>query len=140
MVGAFFVPVVVLVCANTVVFSLVMRSLLTSGRSVTSTNMTRGLEQARRGIAISTFLGLTWVSGVLAVREAKMVFQYIFCITNSLQGCMIFLFYCALSTEIRSKYRKWLTRRRSKLARSEIGTSLTSVAATTVRRDPFEKD
>jgi len=36
-------------------------------------------------------LGLTWVFGFLAINDARLPFQYLFCITNSFQGLVIFL-------------------------------------------------
>ncbi|GFN97905.1 reverse transcriptase [Plakobranchus ocellatus] len=36
-------------------------------------------------------VGLTWIFGFLAVEDARLVFQYLFCITASLQGFTIFI-------------------------------------------------
>ena len=35
--------------------------------------------------------GVTWLFGFLAINDARLPFQYIFCICNSLQGFFIFL-------------------------------------------------
>ncbi|GFN85847.1 adhesion g protein-coupled receptor l3 [Plakobranchus ocellatus] len=35
--------------------------------------------------------GLTWIFGFLAIEDARLVFQYLFCITASLQGFIIFI-------------------------------------------------
>ena len=86
-------------------FVLILRSLIKSSSTITSTKKTSGVEQARRGVAISVYLGLTWIAGFLAIGDVKLVFQYLFFIFNSLQGFLIFLFYCVLSTEVREKYR-----------------------------------
>ena len=102
---AFLIPVALCVSVNTISFLFILRSLLKSGSTITSTKKTSGVEQARRGAAISVYLGLTWMSGLLAVGDAKLLFQYLFCIFNSLQGFMIFLFYCVFSAEVRAKYR-----------------------------------
>ena len=102
---AFLIPVALCVSVNTISFVCILRSLMKSGSTITSTKKTSGVEQARRGAAISVYLGLTWMSGVLAIGDAKLFFQYLFCIFNSMQGFLIFLFYCVLSTEVRAKYR-----------------------------------
>ncbi|GFO16337.1 adhesion g protein-coupled receptor l3 [Plakobranchus ocellatus] len=34
---------------------------------------------------------LTWIFGFLAIEDARLVFQYLFCITASLQGVIIFM-------------------------------------------------
>ena len=53
-----------------------------------------------------TLLGVTWVFGALALGEAKLIFQYIFCISNSLQGFIIFVVRCVQYPEARMA---WLT-------------------------------
>ena len=40
---------------------------------------------AKAMIILMPILGLSWVFGILAVNEATIVFQYLFCIFNSLQ-------------------------------------------------------
>ena len=102
---AFLIPVALCVSVNTIAFVFILRSLIKSGSKITSTKKTSRFEQARRGAAISVYLGLTWISGFLAIGDVKLVFQYLFCIFNSLQGFLIFLFYCVFSTEVRAKYR-----------------------------------
>ena len=90
---------------NFIAFVLILRSLINSGAKVTSDKKTRGVTQARRTIAILVVLGLTWVFGVLAIKDAKLVFQYLFCIFNSLQGLLVFIFYCVLSKDTRRKWK-----------------------------------
>ena len=102
---AFVIPVGLCVSVNTISFAFILRSLMKSGSTITSTKKTSGVEEARRGAVISVYLGLTWISGLLTIRDAKLSFRYLFCIFNSMQGFLIFLFYCVFSTEVRSKYR-----------------------------------
>ena len=72
---------------------------------MTTDRKTKGITQARRSIAILVVLGLTWAFGVLAIKDAKLVFQYLFSIFNSLQGLLIFVFYCVLSKDTRNKWK-----------------------------------
>ena len=102
---AFLIPVALCVSVNTISFVFIFRSLMKSGSTITSTKKTTGIEQARRGAAISVYLGLTWIFGLFGIGDAKLYFQYLFCIFNSFQGFMIFLFYCVFSVEVRAKYR-----------------------------------
>ena len=102
---AFLIPAALCVSVNTFGSVFILRSVIKSGSKITSTKKTSRVEQARRGAAISVYLGLTWISGFLAIGDVKLVFQYLFCIFNSLQGFLIFLFYCVFSTEVRAKYR-----------------------------------
>jgi hypothetical protein len=108
---AFLVPVVLILLVNFVAFILILRSLFTAGTKVTSDRKTKGITQARRSIAILVVLGLTWVFGILAIKDAKLVFQYLFCIFNSLQGLLVFIFYCVLSRDTRQKWRALFTKK-----------------------------
>ena len=102
---AFLAPVMLILVGNSVAFVFIIRSLLTSGSKVTADRKAGGLRQARRSAAIFVVLGLTWLFGVLAVNDAKLAFQYLFCIFNSTQGFLVFIFYCVLSVETRAKYK-----------------------------------
>ena len=97
----------VILAGNSIAFVVIFYSLLTSGSKVTAHRKTTGLQQARQGAAVLVLLGLTWLFGVLAINDAKIVFQYLFCIFNSLQGLLVFVFYCALPTESSKKYRNF---------------------------------
>ena len=99
---------------NFVEFVLILRSLLASGTKVSSDRKTSGITQARRSFAILVVLGLTWVFGILAIKDAKLVFQYLFCIFNSLQGLLVFIFYCVLSKDTRRKWKSlWSSKGKS---------------------------
>ena len=102
---AFLTPVTMIIVGNIVTFCFIIRSLLTSGNKVTSIQKTRGYQQARQGIAIMLLLGLTWIFGVLAIDDAKLTFQYLFCIFNSLQGFAVFIFLGILPSGTRKQLR-----------------------------------
>lgn len=53
-----------------------------------------------------TLLGVTWVFGVFTIAQARLVFQYIFSISNSLQGFIIFIVRCVQYPEARIA---WMT-------------------------------
>ena len=109
---AFLAPVLLILAFNFVAFILIIRSLLTSESKVTTDRRTSGITQARRAIAILVVLGLTWLFGALAINDAKLVFQYLFCIFNSLQGLFVFIFYCVLSKDTRKKWKKLSSKKR----------------------------
>lgn len=104
----FLAPVLLILFANTMAFIAIFRSLLASGSKVNADRKVSGLQQAKRAAAILSVLGLTWLFGVLAISNTKLVFQYLFCIFNSIQGLSVFLFYCAFSVETRAKYKRFL--------------------------------
>ena len=102
---AFLTPVTMIIVGNIVAFCFIIRSLLTSGNKVTSIQKTSGQRQARQGIAIMVLLGLTWIFGMLAIDEAKVTFQYLFCIFNTLQGLFVFIFFGILPSGTRIQLR-----------------------------------
>lgn len=57
------------------------------------------LSQSRVLFAFSILIGFTWIFGLLAFGSAAPLFQWMFCIFNSLQGFYIFIFYTALNGE-----------------------------------------
>ena len=89
---AFIIPVSLILSGNFIAFPMILHSLIMSRRNLTAAQNVDRLTQARRATAISVVLGLTWVFGLFAVKDAKFVFQYMFCIFNSLQGLLVFLF------------------------------------------------
>ncbi|KAL4232622.1 hypothetical protein ACF0H5_007312 [Mactra antiquata] len=58
-------------------------------------------------------MGLTWVFGILSVNQDLVIFQYIFCIFNTLQGLCIFLFHCVFNRQIRDALKHRSARKRS---------------------------
>lgn len=102
---ALLAPILLILLVNFIAFILIVRSLLTTGTKVSADRKTSGITQARRSFAILVVLGLTWVFGVLAIKDAKLVFQYLFCIFNSFQGLLVFIFYCALPRDTRRKWK-----------------------------------
>ena len=53
-------------------------------------------------------LGLTWIFGILAIDDAKLPIQYLFCIFNSLQGMFVFIFFVILPARKKQQLRKHL--------------------------------
>ena len=68
----------------------------------------RVISEARVAFACNILLGTTWVLAFFAVQEVTMVFQWLFCITNSFQGFFIFLFYTVRNQEVRKAWSKAL--------------------------------
>ncbi|KAJ8036418.1 Adhesion G-protein coupled receptor G4 [Holothuria leucospilota] len=60
-------------------------------------------------IAISVLLGVTWISGFLAIGKVRMIFNIIFCVCNSLQGFFIFLLFCVRQKDIRLAWKNSIT-------------------------------
>jgi hypothetical protein len=112
--GAFLIPLAVVVAANLYAFArcviVILRSLKT--RSQLGAKSQRS-QSADVGIffAILVTLGLTWGFAYLALTSVS-VFLYLFVICNSLQGALIFLLHACRGRV----YREWSTLFRSKLS------------------------
>ena len=111
---AFLTPTILVFTGNIVAYYFIIRSLLTSGNKVTSDRKKTGFLQAKQGIAIMVLLGLTWLFGVLAIGDAKVAFQYLFCIFNTLQGLFVFLFFVVLPSGTRRQLQKLGRKKNSK--------------------------
>lgn len=62
------------------------------------------LAQIRGAVTVMALLGTGWVFGGLAIGGAKVLFSYLFTITNSLQGFIIFLVRCVQYPEARKAW------------------------------------
>ena len=62
------------------------------------------IKNCMTALAIMCLLGLTWLFGALAISDARIVFEYLFCIFNSLQGFFIFFFHCIRIKEVRNQW------------------------------------
>ena len=111
---AFLTPVTLILVGNTVAFCVIIRSLFVSADLVSSTREKSGYQEVRQALAIMVLLGLTWLFGIFAIDGAKLVFQWLFCIFNALQGFFIFLFYCVLNAGTRKRLAKQFQRKKSK--------------------------
>ncbi len=104
---------------NTLTFGLVAKHLLSSRAYVKKSDLenhegggsdedayqkTDASEISKRLLnvfAVSTLFGVTWVFGFLAIEEAQMAFQLLFCICNSFQGVLIFILFCYAQKDVR---------------------------------------
>jgi len=50
------------------------------------------------------FIGLTWMFGYMAIADARLVFQYVFTILNSLQGFFIFVLFVLRKKKVREQW------------------------------------
>lgn len=106
--AAQFAPIVIIIVVNFGIFILAIRALGRSGALVSAEKKSTSYQRARTSVAILILLGLTWGFGALAVSSAQLVFDYLFCIFNSLQGFLIFYFHCLRHQEVRSQWRWFL--------------------------------
>ena len=83
-------------------------SLHSSSKCKPMSDAVRVISEARIAFACKVLLGKTWNLVFFAVEEVTAAFQWLFCITNSLQGFFIFLFYTVRNQEVRNTWLKAL--------------------------------
>lgn len=110
------VPVIMILLGNWVVLVLALKGMR---RSKILRRSARRREQENhlwtqfvRAATCATILGVTWTFGILAVGYMKTVFQWIFCILNSLQGFAIFLLFVVNNKEAKNEIHKWFEGKR----------------------------
>jgi hypothetical protein len=106
---AFIAPMLLVIAINCVVFTIVLRQVMTMGRRVK--RRASSMEEASRFLELKkgikatmsffSLLGITWLFGALAIGDASVTFFYLFAICNSLQGLFIFIFHCYLDPRSR---------------------------------------
>ena len=114
--GAFLGPIFAILLFNIVIFIFVIKVLIKHSKK----KFDREVDQEKRKtilrlmcsiIGVMSIFGLAWVFGALTVVSRSFAFQVLFALFNSLQGFMIFLFFCVLSKENRELWTKLICRR-----------------------------
>lgn len=105
-------PIGVVIVANIVVFIVVFWNLMCKPKSQAATiggvsELTMVLMQLRLFVMLFFLLGLTWLFGFLAsFPGVGIVFAYLFCMTATVQGLMLFVYFIGLDPMVR---RMWIT-------------------------------
>lgn len=102
--AGFLVPALAVIVFNCGVFVMVLHSLK-DARPNRGTFFSTALLRLRVSFAAMVMLGLTWSFGALTVGDARLVFQYLFVICNSVQGFLIFVVHCLGKPEVRKAWR-----------------------------------
>ena len=99
-------PVILILIQNLIVLVLVLRGIAQSREKKKAKQ--EKFASVRIAFACSVLLGTTWIFGVLAIGDLRDIFQWLFCIFNSLQGFFIFIFYCLRNAEARKSWGRFL--------------------------------
>ncbi|XP_033104689.1 uncharacterized protein LOC117107191 [Anneissia japonica] len=111
-------PAILIVAFNTGVLLKMVHIIYSRTGSMTnktakSRNVNENKKQLRSAVKGSLLLlpilGITWIFGPFA--GDSLVLNYIFTISNSLQGVFIFIAYCLCDKEVREAFNKFLNRR-----------------------------
>lgn len=98
-------PIGVIVGANLVIFILVNYNLLRGTNAVCRAgDRNSKLSQLRLSIFLFFLLGLTWIFGLMstAFAETSIVFSYLFCLTSTFQGFVMFLYFVIMDPVARN--------------------------------------
>ncbi|XP_041484731.1 adhesion G-protein coupled receptor G6-like [Lytechinus variegatus] len=139
-------PVGLTISFNFIMFFVVIRRLWTANLGgnvpLEKEDKTARYRQLRtrllNAFSISVLLGLTWVFGFLAIEDATYVFQLIFCVTNSLQGLMVFILFCARQDDVRKSIKPHYSRITGMLPLTGRPSTMTNYSLTS--RSPGESD
>ncbi|KAG0714687.1 Adhesion G-protein coupled receptor G6 [Chionoecetes opilio] len=111
-------PICLVLLVNCVVFVMVTRVLCQrrprsnkpkAASSSPSLELPITLAQVRGAVTVVALLGITWVFGALGLGGARLILQYIFCLTTPLQGLIIFIVRVAQHPEARDAWKTLFT-------------------------------
>ena len=101
-------PVAAIMLTNIIILILVTVRLHRSSKHKPMSDAARIISESRIAFACNVLLGTTWVLAFFAVEEVTVIFQWLFCITNSLQGLFILIFYTVRNQDVRNAWLKAL--------------------------------
>ena len=120
--GVFLGPIFVVLLFNTVVFVLVVRVLIKHSRRINvgskdAKKYKNTFKTLIRIFSIMLMFGLSWLFGAFTINYASILFSWLFVIFNSLQGFLLFLFFCVIGKDAREEWKSVFTCGRSKKKR-----------------------
>ncbi|XP_046806161.1 uncharacterized protein LOC111681566 [Lucilia cuprina] len=102
-------PVSLIVLANLAIFLYVFYSISrTLSMSMQRNEKQMVIKQIRLSILLFFLLGLSWIFGIFAFMKAGIVFSYLFCLTATLQGFVLFIYFVIIDENSRSSWQKLL--------------------------------
>ena len=96
------VPVVLVVIKNFIILVLTLRGI--TKYRVRRDQKREAMTSVRIAFACSVLLATAWIFGIFTIGDSRNVFQWLFCVFNSLQGLLIFLFYTVRNPEARKQW------------------------------------
>ncbi|XP_037368699.1 adhesion G-protein coupled receptor G4 [Talpa occidentalis] len=124
--SAFYVSVVAYFCLiflmNLSTFCTVLAQL-NSMKSQNQKTRQKIIHDLRGTMSLTFLLGLTWGFAFFAWGPARILFSYLFAISNTLQGFFIFVFHCVMKESVREQWQIHLYCRWLRLDNSSDGNS-----------------
>lgn len=104
-------PVAIIVLANLIIFLMVIYNILIGpGGKLRATERDLTLAQLRLSVFLFFLLGLSWIFGFLATTKAGLIFSYLFCLTATIQGFVLFVYFIILDPGTRKLWRNFFTK------------------------------
>ncbi|XP_044264997.1 uncharacterized protein LOC123011562 [Tribolium madens] len=97
-------PVVLVIVINSVIFTVTLYNVVHKKTDIVFNGYNEALYQWRLAVMLFFMLGLTWCFGFFAKLDFGLIFEYLFCITATLQGFTIFLFFIVFNVNTRYLY------------------------------------
>lgn len=102
-------PIALIVLANFTIVLYVLYSISRTLRmTVQRSEKKLVIKQIRLSILLFFLLGLSWIFGLFAFMRAGIVFSYLFCLTATLQGFVLFIYFVILDQSTRESWLKVL--------------------------------
>lgn len=117
----YFVPSVCIILANMVLLICVLFVLYKKRRIRGSAEPVHNIRiQAKGYFTIITLTGVPWIFSVFMIGKLRIIFQYIFVVTNSLQGLIIFVTKCAFNPAVKQCLTAYLNKDHDKKGKNKI--------------------
>lgn len=105
-------PIAIVILANLIVYIIVIYNLIWKPKTVVrAVDRSEIIAQLRLSIFLFFLLGLTWIFGFLgSAAGIGIVFSYMFCVTATIQGFVLFLYFIVLDPIARNLWICWVKR------------------------------
>lgn len=104
-------PVAIIIIANFIIFCLIIYNILRSSKvPIRHTDKPVLIHQIRLSILLFFLLGFTWCFGILSAMKAGIIFSYLFCVTATMQGFVIFIYFIILDPVTRNMWCQYFYR------------------------------
>uniref|UniRef100_A0A336M723 CSON013120 protein n=1 Tax=Culicoides sonorensis TaxID=179676 RepID=A0A336M723_CULSO len=103
-------PISLIIIANLVVFIIVIYNIFKIPELHIRTNERELLvSQLRLSINLFFLLGLSWIFGLATISKAGIIFSYLFCLTATLQGFVLFIYFILMDPMTRRFWQIFLS-------------------------------
>lgn len=124
-------PVTAVVIVNLTIFIYVFYSIShTLNQAIHRSEKKMIIKQIRLSVLLFFLLGISWIFGLFAYMQAGVFFSYLFCLTATLQGFVLFIYFVLLDEVPRSAWLNLLHLQRKKKS-DKRSTELQSMTAST---------